>query len=93
MKKIGLTGGIGVGKTFVATIFQNMGIAVFSADIYAKRCMQESEQLKNAIIQHFGTDIYKNEILQKQKLAEIVFSDSGKLNVLNKLVSICTSNI
>ncbi|MBR74270.1 MAG: dephospho-CoA kinase, partial [Dehalococcoidaceae bacterium] len=86
MKKIGLTGGIGVGKTFVASIFQKMGIAVFSADIYAKRCMQESEQLKNAIIQHFGTDIYKNEILQKQKLAEIVFSDSEKLNVLNKLV-------
>ena len=86
MKRIGLTGGIGVGKTFVANIFQKMGIAVFSADIYAKRCMQESEQLKNAIIQHFGMDIYKNEILQKQKLAEIVFSDSEKLNMLNKLV-------
>ena len=86
MKRIGLTGGIGVGKTFVANIFQKMGIAVFSADIYAKRCMQESEQLKNAIIQDFGMDIYKNEILQKQKLAEIVFSDSEKLNMLNKLV-------
>ena len=86
MKKIGLTGGIGVGKTFVATIFQKMRIAVFSADIYAKRCMQESEELKDAIIQYFGTDIYKNGELQKQKLAEIVFSDAEKLSVLNKLV-------
>lgn len=86
MKKIGLTGGIGVGKTFVASIFQKMGIAVFSADIYAKRCMQESKELKDAIVQYFGADVYKNGELQKQKLAEIVFSDSGKLNVLNKLV-------
>ena len=86
MKKIGLTGGIGVGKTFVSSIFQKMGIAVFSSDIYAKRCMQESKELKDAIVQYFGADVYKNRELQKQKLAEIVFSDSGKLNVLNKLV-------
>ena len=86
MKKIGLTGGIGVGKTFVATIFQKMGIAVFSADINAKRCMQEFAELKDAIIRHFGADVYKNGELQKQKLAEIVFTDLEKLNVLNKLV-------
>ena len=86
MKKIGLTGGIGAGKTFVASIFQKMGIDVFSADIYAKRCMQESKELKDVIVQCFGADIYKNGGLQKQKLAEIVFSDSEKLNVLNKLV-------
>lgn len=86
MKKIGLTGGIGVGKTFIASIFRNMGYAVFSSDIYAKKCMQESILLKDDIIQHFGETIYKNGLLQNQKLAEIVFSDAEKLSDLNRLV-------
>ena len=86
MKKIGLTGGIGVGKTFVASIFQKMGYAVFSADFYAKKCMQESVELRNAIIQSFGKHTYENGILQSNKLAEIVFLDGKKLNKLNQLV-------
>ena len=86
MKKIGLTGGIGVGKTFVASIFQQMGYAVFSADMYAKKCMQESVQLQDAIVQFFGDAIYKKGVLQKQELARVAFSDTEKLNKLNKLV-------
>ena len=86
MKKIGLTGGIGVGKTFVADIFQKMGYAVFSADTEAKKCMQESKDLKSAVIQNFGDEVYKNGVLQKEKLANIVFNDSEKLNELNQLV-------
>ena len=86
MKKIGLTGGIGVGKTFVADIFQKMGYTVFSADTEAKKCMQESKDLKSTIIQNFGDEMYKNGVLQKEKLANIVFNDSEKLNELNQLV-------
>ena len=86
MKKIGLTGGIGVGKTFVADIFQKIGYTVFSADTEAKKCMQESKDLKSAVIQNFGDEMYKNEVLQKEKLANIVFNDSEKLNELNQLV-------
>ena len=86
MKKIGLTGGIGVGKTFVADIFQKMGYTVFSADTEAKKCMQESKDLKSAVIQNFGDEMYKNGVLQKEKLASIVFNDSEKLNELNQLV-------
>ena len=86
MKKIGLTGGIGVGKTFVADIFQKMGYTVFSADTEAKKCMQESKDLKSAVIQNFGDEMYKNGVLQKEKLANIVFNDSEKLNELNQLV-------
>ncbi len=86
MKKIGLTGGIGVGKTFVADIFQKMGYAVFSADTEAKKCMQESKDLKSAVIQNFGDEMYKNGVLQKEILANIVFSDSKKLQELNNLV-------
>ena len=86
MKKIGLTGGIGVGKTFVADIFQKIGYAVFSADTEAKKCMQESKDLKSAVIQNFGDEMYKNGVLQKEILANIVFSDSKKLQELNNLV-------
>ena len=86
MKKIGLTGGIGVGKTFVADIFQKMGYTVFSADTEAKKCMQESKDLKSTVIQNFGDEMYKNGVLQKEKLANIVFNDSEKLNELNQLV-------
>ena len=86
MKKIGLTGGIGVGKTFVADIFQKMGYTVFSADTEAKKCMQESKDLKSTVSQNFGDEMYKNGVLQKEKLANIVFNDSEKLNELNQLV-------
>ena len=86
MKKIGLTGGIGVGKTFVADIFQKIGYPVFSADLEAKRCMQESKDLKSEVIKNFGDEMYKNGVLQKEKLANIVFNDSEKLNELNQLV-------
>ena len=86
MKKIGLTGGIGVGKTFVADIFQKMGYTVFSADTEAKKCMQESKDLKSAVIKNFGDEMYKNGVIQKEKLANIVFNDSEKLNELNQLV-------
>ena len=84
--KIGLTGGIGAGKTFVAEVFSKLGIAVFNADFHAKKCMQEIEELKNQICKAFGNDIYQEEKLQKKKLANIVFSDSKKLQELNNIV-------
>lgn len=84
--KIGLTGGIGTGKTFVAEVFSRLGISVFNADFHAKKCMQEIEKLKNKICKAFGNDIYQEEKLQKQKLANIIFSDSKKLQALNNLV-------
>ncbi|MBC8266099.1 MAG: dephospho-CoA kinase [Flavobacteriales bacterium] len=86
MKKIGLTGGIGVGKTFVSNVFSKLGIPVFLADIQAKKCMSESDDLKKAIAINFGNNIYKEGILQKDILANIVFNDAEKLTQLNKLV-------
>jgi dephospho-CoA kinase len=86
MKKIGITGGIGVGKTFVSEIFSRLGVPVFSADTEARKCMHDSDDLKNSITSHFGNGIYKKGILQKEILANIVFSDSKKLQELNNLV-------
>ena len=61
MKKIGLTGGIGVGKTFVSEIFHKMGYSVFLADLHAKKYIHESDDLKKEIKKKFGNDIYHQE--------------------------------
>ena len=86
MKKIGLTGGIGVGKTFVAELFHQMGIPVFNADVEAKKCMVEDVKLMTAVQLAFGKKIYVNGILQKEELAKIVFNNEVALANLNALV-------
>ena len=86
MKKIGLTGGIGVGKTYVCKIFQNLGYPVFNADIQAKNCLIEDKELIQKIKNTFGSTIYKAGKLQKNELANIVFKNIQKLDQLNKLV-------
>ena len=86
MKKIGLTGGIGVGKTYVSKIFRQMGIPIFNADEQAKKCMVENAWLKNALQLAFGKNIYLKGVLQKEVLAKIVFNKSETLSKLNALV-------
>ena len=85
-KRIGLTGGIGSGKTFIGAIFSKLDIPVFNADLEAKRCMVEDKTLKQEIQNVFGDEVYENGLLQKEILAEIVFKDKQKLEKLNKLV-------
>jgi dephospho-CoA kinase len=85
-KRIGLTGGIGSGKTFVSDVFKKLEIPVFNADYEAKRCMVENERLQQEIQNVFGDEVYNNGALQKEVLAEIVFKDKQKLEKLNKLV-------
>ena len=86
MKKLGLTGGIGVGKTYVSKVFQQMGIPVFNADVEAKNCMAEDKELMQNVKTSFGENIYDNGMLQKTKLAKIVFNNSERLAELNALV-------
>ena len=85
MKIIGLTGGIGSGKTTVANHFIGAGIPVYIADDEARKIMQSPEILKK-IEKIFGSVIFKNEVLNRQKLAEIVFSNSDKLKQLNDII-------
>ena len=85
-KMIGLTGGIGAGKTMVAKIFENLGVPVFNADETAKQLMQTSPEIKTALIQQFGEKVYENGILQKAYLSSIVFSDAHQLALLNSIV-------
>ena len=83
---IGLTGGIGSGKSVVAKIFATIGIPVFNADEEAKRIMQTSPAIKTKLIEQFGTDIYNAHGLDKEKLAAIVFNDPYQLQLLNAIV-------
>ena len=86
MLKVGLTGGIGSGKTTVSQIFSVLGIPVFYADDTAKAIMNEDENLKQNIIDLFGQEAYKENILNRKFIAEIVFKDAFKLEQLNALV-------
>lgn len=86
MKKIGLTGGIGVGKTYVSKIFQKMGIPIFNADEQAKKCMVDDANLKAAVQLAFGENMYLKGVLQKEALAKIVFNNTEALAELNALV-------
>jgi len=86
MLKIGLTGGMGSGKTTVSKIFSALGIPVFYADDVAKTVMSEDADLKQNIIQLFGEDAYSNNSLNRKYIAGIVFNDKYKLEQLNALV-------
>lgn len=86
MLKIGLTGGIGSGKTTVAKIFETLGIPVYYADQQAKLLMQTNPVLMQAIKNHFGEAAYIEGKLNRSFLSEIVFQDKARLEQLNSLV-------
>jgi dephospho-CoA kinase len=86
MLRVGLTGGIGSGKSTVATIFEVLGIPVSFADLEAKRVMNEDPALKTRIMSQFGPDAYDGGDLNRSWLAAQVFTDPAKLEILNSLV-------
>lgn len=85
MLRVGLTGGIGSGKSTVAKIFETTGIPVYYADNAAKQLLQHDEKLKAAIIRHFGEESYTNGVLNRPYIASIVFNNEEKLTLLNSL--------
>lgn len=85
MKKIGLTGGIGSGKTTVAKFFELLDVPVFYSDIEAKQIINYNYEVKEQIIFYFG-DVYNNFGIDNKKLAQIVFTDNKKLEILNSIV-------
>lgn len=86
MLKIGITGGIGSGKSTVARVFEHLGIPVYNADTAAKRLMEEDPDLRAAILQTFGAETYRNGRLNRPYLASLVFNNREQLNALNALV-------
>ena len=86
MKIVGLTGGIGSGKSTVLKQFEDLGIKTYSADKAAKKLINSDEDLIESIKGLFGDNIYNNNILDTIKLSKIVFHDSHKLESLNSIV-------
>ena len=84
-KIIGLTGGIGSGKTTIANYFHSFGIPLYIADDEARKLMQ-SQKIINAIKTVFGDGIFEKETLNRAKLAEIVFNEPEKLQKLNAII-------
>ena len=87
MIALGVTGGIGSGKTTVCGFLEEKGARVFYADTEAKRLMQEDEAVRNAIVEEFGSEAYgKDGDLNRTYLAEQVFGDDEQIERLNTIV-------
>ena len=86
MVKVGLTGGIGSGKTTVSNFLLDYGIPVYNSDSKGKTLMNTNLELKNNIVSIFGERVYDNGILNTNLLSSIVFNDSTKIEQLNNLV-------
>jgi dephospho-CoA kinase len=84
--KIGITGGIGSGKTFICQLFKAMAVPVYNADEEAKKLMNTDFRIKARLIAEFGEETYKNGKLDRAFLAEQIFSDKAKLELVNSIV-------
>ena len=89
---VGLTGGIGSGKTTVAKLFLDLDIPIYFADIEAKRLMHTSKVVKRKLIAEFGEKAYENGKLNRAYIAAIVFKDKEKLKAINSIVHPSVSN-
>jgi len=85
MQKVGLTGGIGSGKTTVAKLFEMLGVPVFYADLEAHRIRSEPAIFEE-LVRHFGTNILTENQIDKHKLATLIFNDSDALTWTNNLI-------
>ncbi|MDO6759110.1 dephospho-CoA kinase [Tamlana sp. 2_MG-2023] len=86
MTIVGLTGGIGSGKTTVAKMFNEVGIPVYIADVEAKKLMNASSVVKQELIELFGENAYLKEGLNKPFIANIIFNDKSYLQKMNAIV-------
>jgi dephospho-CoA kinase len=86
MKIVGLTGGIGSGKTTVAKMFAEIGIPVYIADVEAKLLMNRSKVIKRKLIKLFGDKVYSNNVLNKRFIADKIFNNKALLAEMNAIV-------
>ena len=86
MRIVGLTGGIGSGKSTVLNEFKNLGIKTYSADKVAKKLINSDKVLVKSIKNLFGDNIYINNIIDSEKLSKIVFQNPNKLESLNSII-------
>ena len=84
---IGLTGGIGSGKSTVCSVFKTLGIPVFEADLVAKKLINSNEEIRDGLLRLFGNNIYDdNNLLNRKMLADLIFNNYDLLEKVNNLV-------
>jgi len=86
MFKVGVTGGIGSGKSIVCNVFQHLGIPVYQADTEARRIMGEDESIRTRLVTYFGGEVFKDRQLNRKYLADRIFSDPDARKFVNSLV-------
>ena len=86
MKRVGITGGIGAGKSVVCDIFKTLGVPIYNADQRAKHLMSHDEGLKENIIAVFGEETYLDGKINRDHLAKVVFNSTNQISKLNLLV-------
>ncbi len=87
MLKIGITGGIGSGKSLVCKVFEKLNVAVYHSDEEAKKLLSNDPEIISKIKRQFGEVIYQdNNALDKNMLAKLIFNDKEALNSINKIV-------
>ena len=86
MKTVGLTGGIGSGKTTIATMFNELGIPIYIADIEAKKLTNSSEEIKAELLKILGDKAYDEDGLNRKYVADQIFNDAELLKKVNKVI-------
>jgi dephospho-CoA kinase len=86
MRTIGLTGGIGSGKSLVANIFMHLGVPVFNSDDESKKALDHNLKIRDQLAEWFGPALFKDDLVDRAKLAGIIFSDPVQLARVNELI-------
>jgi len=84
--KLGITGGIGSGKSTVCAVFNTLGIPVFEADKVAKKLADENPEIRKSLTSLFGEEIYEDDVLNRKMLARLIFNDKNHLCKVNSLI-------
>jgi dephospho-CoA kinase len=92
MLKVGITGGIGSGKSIVSKLFELLGVPVYNADHAAKLLMNNDPAIKEELVKYFGQETYSHGSLNRSYLASKVFNNPEKLKLLNSIVHPITIN-
>lgn len=85
-KLIGITGGIGAGKSTVSSICKHLGFKVYNSDQRAKEIVSEDSTIKKKLISFFGNNIYKNGVLDRKFLSDKIFNDKSSLEQINSII-------
>ena len=85
-KLIGITGGIGAGKSTVSSICKHLGFKVYNSDQRAKEIVSEDSIIKKKLISFFGNNIYKNGVLNRKFLSDKIFNDKSSLQQINSII-------